>query len=61
MNLKEIRKEMGVTQMELSKLTGIHQGDISNIENGKNCTVKTLQKVADALGLKLVVEFKYEE
>ena len=52
------RKKSGITQSELSKLTGIAQGDISNIETGNaNPSIKTLQRLAAALGKKLKIEF----
>lgn len=52
--IKEIRKQKGVTTYELSELTGIDQGAISRIENGKaNPTLKTLEKICEALKIKL--------
>ena len=48
------RAERGMTQMELSELTGINQADISRIERGTaNPTVGTLEKIAAALGGRL--------
>ena len=38
--LIDARKKSGITQSELSKLTGIAQGDISNIETGKAKNLK---------------------
>ena len=56
--LIDARKMSGITQSELSKLTGIAQGDISNIETGNaNPSIKTLQRLAAALGKKLKIEF----
>lgn len=56
--LIDARKKSGITQSELSKLTGIAQGDISNIETGNaNPSIKTLQRLAAALGKKLKIEF----
>lgn len=52
--LKRVRKQKGVTTYELSELTGIDQGAISRIENGKaNPTLKTLEKICKALKIKL--------
>jgi len=49
--IKEIRKKQKVTQVELSKVTGIAQSELSLIENGKKtCNVETAKKVAKALG-----------
>lgn len=54
----EARREKGITQKELSELTGIAQGDISKLENGSaNPSVRTLERVATALGKRLRIEF----
>lgn len=54
----EARREKGITQKELSELTGIAQGDISKLENGSaNPSVRTLERVAAALGKRLKIEF----
>ena len=47
----DARKEMGLTQKQLSELTGITQADISKLENGNaNPSLKTLQRLAAAMG-----------
>ena len=54
----DARREKGITQKELSERTGIAQGDISKLENGNaNPSVKTLKRVAAALGKKVKIEF----
>lgn len=54
----DARREKGITQKELSELTGIAQGDISKLENGNaNPSVKTLERVASALGKRLRIDF----
>lgn len=54
----EARKEAGITQKELSERTGIAQGDISKLENGSaNPSVKTLKRIASAVGKNLKIEF----
>ena len=54
----DARREKGITQKELSELTGIAQGDISKLENGSaNPSIKTLKRVATALGKRLKIEF----
>lgn len=53
------RNENHLTQRELSDMTGIAQGDISKIENGNaNPSIKTLDRLADALGKKLKITFE---
>ena len=43
----DARRDSGLTQKELSKRTGIAQGDISKLENGNaNPSLHTLQRLA---------------
>ena len=54
----DARVNSGMSQQELSKKTGIAQGDISKIERGNgNPSVKTLQRLAAGMGKKLKIEF----
>ncbi len=56
--LIEARKTQNITQKQLSELTGIAQGDISKLENGSaNPSIKTLQRLANGLGMMLKIEF----
>ncbi len=52
------RYENGITQKQLSKMTGITQSNISNIEKGiSKPTIDSLRKIADAIGKRLIVDF----
>ena len=52
------REEKNMTQIELSKLTGISQADISRLENGDaNPTIEMLSRIAYAFGKKLELQF----
>ena len=54
----DARHISGMTQKELSDLTGIAQGDISKLENGSaNPSLKTLQRLAEGMGMTLKLEF----
>ena len=54
----DARKSKGITQKELSERTGIAQGDISKLENvNANPSIKTLQRLASAMGMSLKIEF----
>ena len=54
----DARKSSGITQKELSQRSGIAQGDISKLENGNaNPSIKTLQRLAFAMGKTLKIEF----
>ncbi|WP_195443399.1 helix-turn-helix domain-containing protein [Peptoniphilus harei] len=53
------RKNLNLTQKDLSEKTGINQADISRIENGtRNPSLKMLKKLASGLGMQLKLEFK---
>ena len=54
----DARKATGMTQKELAEKTGITQGDISRLENGNaNPSLKTLQRLAEGMGMQLKLEF----
>jgi transcriptional regulator with XRE-family HTH domain len=50
-NLKRLRKEKGMTQLDLVKKADITMSTLTNIETGvsDNPTMKTLVAIADAL------------
>ena len=55
------RAKAGLTQKQLAALTGIDQSDLSKLERGlSNPSIGTLQRIANALGGKLVLEIKTE-
>ena len=54
----DARKASGLTQKQLSERTGIAQADISKLESGNaNPSIKTLQRLAAGMGMKVKVEF----
>ncbi len=54
----DARKKTGMTQKELSEKTGIAQADISRLETGNaNPSLKTLQRLAEGMGMTLKLEF----
>lgn len=54
----DARKQKGMTQKELSEITGIAQGDISKLESGNaNPSIKTLKRLAAGMGMKIKIEF----
>lgn len=56
------RAKAGISQMELSRATGIDQSDISKIERGiANPSVGTLNRIASALNSTLVISFCFPE
>ena len=54
----EARKSLNITQLELAKRTGIDRADISKLENGNaNPSLKTLQRLANGLGISFQINF----
>ncbi len=52
------RAETSLTQKQLADITGIPQADISRLENGNaNPSLRTLQRLAEGMGMKLKLEF----
>ncbi len=57
--LFETRTDLGISQVELSKRSGIRQSNISRIENGTcSPTIQTLSALAIAMGKKLEIKIK---
>ena len=57
--IKERRALLGLTQQELADYTGLSLRIIKSIETGKgNPSIGTLTKIADTLGLELVLKIK---
>ena len=60
--LRRIRKERLLTQVELSKRTGVAQDSISSLETGKReAHAGTLRKLAEALGVEPTELWKEQE
>jgi transcriptional regulator with XRE-family HTH domain len=57
--IKERREIMQVTQETLAEVSGIGVRTLKQLESGKgNPTLKTLQKLADVLGLEVCLKIK---
>jgi len=57
----DARKSTGITQKQLSEKTGIAQADISKLETGNtNPSLKTIQRLALGMDMKLKIEFVKE-
>lgn len=60
LHLRELRKQLGKTQVELSASSGMNQAEISRIErNPETSQIRTLERYLAGLGgsLRLVAEF----
>ena len=54
----DARISQNMSQKELAEKTGIAQSEISRIEGGsRNPSVKLLQRLADGMGMDLIVSF----
>ena len=53
LNIKQIRLQKNLTLRQLSSISGVSNGYISDLENGKeiNPTMAILRKLANALGV----------
>ncbi|MDX2477223.1 MAG: helix-turn-helix transcriptional regulator [Gammaproteobacteria bacterium] len=59
MEIKAVRKQKGITQQRLSKVSGIEQSSISRMENGKqSISLKNLYLIADALEVSIESLFR---
>lgn len=57
--IKERRTLLGLTQQDLSDYTGLSVRIIKSIERGVgNPSLKTLEKIADILGLEIIIRVK---
>lgn len=57
--IKERRSLLGVTQQDLSDISGVGLRTIKDIETGKgNPSANTLMKILDVLGMELDVRIK---
>lgn len=60
--IKLIRVNCGITQCELSKITGIQQSNISKYENGKSKpALVTIKKLVDVANTKAGINLKYTD
>jgi len=54
--LIEARTAAGFTQQDIARKLGITQPAVARIESGKNVSLKTLQRYANAVGRKISLE-----
>jgi len=60
MKMAEVREKAALTQKELARRVGSSQQTVSRLESGEyeRYSLKTLQKIADATGHTLKIDFK---
>jgi DNA-binding XRE family transcriptional regulator len=59
MKIAKLREKRGLTQAEFAKKLGTSQQAVSRIESGEyeGFTLKTLEKIAEATGTRLKIDF----
>ncbi len=59
--IKQRREELQINQENLAKFSGVGLRTLKQFESGKgNPTLKTLQKIADVLGMEICIKVKTE-
>lgn len=51
--MRELRRVLGLTQVEVAKLLGVTQSNVSKIEAGGDPSLSVLARMADAKGMRL--------
>jgi transcriptional regulator with XRE-family HTH domain len=54
--LQEARKAKGITQETLAERLGVSLNNVQRIEAGQNITLRTLGRIAMAIGVEVVVQ-----
>lgn len=49
-SLRDVRKDLGLTQVELAAMAGMSQGDLSRLERRTDHLLSTLQRYVAAMG-----------
>ena len=60
MDLAELRKLAGKTQVELAKKAKMHQGELSRAERRRDHLISTVRRYVDALGGELEIVARLE-
>jgi len=61
-NIRQIRKQRQVTQIDLAVMIGIDRAYLSEIENGRtNVSLNILYAIADALNIDIIQFFNRNE
>lgn len=53
--LQEVRRAKGYRQQDFARKIGVSHTTLSNLEQGKNTSTKTLEHALQQLGLRLVI------
>lgn len=53
--LREVRRSKGISQMDFARTLGVSHTTLSNLEQGKNTSTRTLELALQRLGLRVVI------
>ena len=57
--IRKIRKNLGITQVDLAQRIGLSHQPINQFENGfESISFHNLRKICDAIGLEIVIKIK---
>lgn len=58
-DIKERRSQLGISQLDLAEISEVSLSTIKDIERGKgNPSLTTLEKIADVLGMEVMLRIK---
>lgn len=58
-DIKERRSQLGISQQDLAEISEVSLATIKDIERGKgNPSLTTLEKIADVLGMEVMLQIK---
>lgn len=61
MPLDQLRKAQEMTQLELAKILGVNQGEISKIEHRSDICISTLSEYIEAMGGRLEIRAIFKD
>lgn len=61
MTMRELRKARGITQVEMAKVLGVKQEQVSRIEKRTDLHLSTLKRSIEAMGGELILTAKFPD
>ncbi len=61
MPLDQLRKAQEMTQLEVAKVPGVNQGEVSKIEHRSDICISTLAEYIEALGGRLEIRAVFQD
>lgn len=51
LRIKELRQQLGITRVQMSRVTGIHLNTLDSYDKGTTPSLKTIERIAEAYGV----------